>query len=149
MPATTTLLTTTLNRAVGATDDRLSVASVTNILVGRRLWIDQELMEVLSISDPWVTVRRGLDGTTSKGHSNGQTVTIGRAQEFYWQDPVGRPEPAVLVSPWINVTNGTVWYAQGDVQAPGSVRWWQKQTATYTTGALGRRIETLDPTSST
>ena len=151
MPATVTLSTTTLTESVGASVQQIKVASTSGLTPGLRLFIGGELMEVVSLGiDTWVNVLRGRDGTPGAAHDSGMTIYIGRADQFYAFDPVGSPPSAIAVSPYINVTTGTIWFARGDT-LPGvqAKRWWQKQTVTYSSGALGVRLETLDPTAST
>jgi len=151
MPATVTLSTTTLRQVVSATENQIKVASTAGLFPGTRLWIDRELMRVVSLGiDPVVNVVRGVDGTGGAPHSSNSTITIGRADQFYMTDPVGRPDEAIPVSPYINILTGVVWFAQGDVEPVGlSDRWWQPQTTTWEVGALGVRTKTLDPESST
>ena len=151
MPATVTLNTTTLLLPVGKSDGQIKVASTAGLYPGTRLWMDRELMEVVRVGiDPWVNVRRGVDGTAGAAHSSAITITIGRADQFYSTNPAGRPANAVPVSPYINVITGEVWYAQGDTDPNGDApRWWQRQTTTYDVGALGIRTVSQDPTSST
>lgn len=151
MPATVTLNTTTLAAPVSATARQVKLASTAGVLPGYRLYADRELMAVVSLGvDPWVNVRRGVDGTATSAHTSSVTVTIGTADQFYQSDPVGAPPSAVQVSPYINVLTGDVWYAQGDALPEGNAnRWWQKQATTYTAGALGVRVATSSPTSST
>ena len=151
MPATVTLSTTTLAAPVDSRTGRIKVASTSGLFTGYRLWVDKELMSVVSLDvDPWVNVKRGVDGTSSSAHSSSATLTIGRADQFYTSDPVGIPAAAILVSPYINVLNGKVWFAQGDTLPDGnSNRWWQEQTATRDIGPLGIRTTTLDPEAST
>jgi len=151
MPATVTLSTTTLQASVGAGDRQILVASTSGLIPGVRLWVDTELMSVVSLGvGNWVNVLRGESGSAAQHHDSGVTITIGQPHQFYSTDPVGAPPEAIPVSPYINVINGTVWYAQGDALPTGqSQRWWQKQTATYGVGALGVRTVTLEPTSST
>lgn len=148
MPATVTLATTTLTDAIGVLARQVRLSSTAGIIPDLRLWIDRELMRVVSLGiDPWVHVIRGVDGTATAAHSSSSPVTIGRADQFYQQDPVGMPPAAIAVSPWINTQNGNVWFAQGDAQ--GSSRWWQLQTTSYDVGAFGVRTAVLNPTSST
>lgn len=153
MPATVTLATTTLTNGVDSSAPAVLLASTAGISKGTRLWIDRELMEVISIGvDPWVNVLRGVDGSTASLHSSSSIVTIGRADQFYSTDPLGAPPSAIPVSPYINVISGDTWLAQGDASpAPGVsvVRWWQKVQPTYGVGALGVRSVTYEPTSST
>jgi hypothetical protein len=77
-------------------------------------------------------------------------VYIARADQLYSTDPYGRPPEAIPVSPWINVRTGDVFFAQGDTLPVGQGdRWWQKQTTTREAGALGVRVTTVTPESST
>jgi hypothetical protein len=150
MPATVTLGTTTLGAPVGPSDDEIKVASTSGIRTGMRLFVSGELMEVLRLGvDPFVKVRRGVDSTRSVAHPSAATVYVGQAHQFYTRDPVGRPPAAIEVSPWINVLNGKVWFAQGDTM-PGATadRWWQEQAVARGTSALGVRTATYDPTTS-
>lgn len=140
MPATVTLRTTTLTYQIDPFDHELRLASGTGVYSGYRLWIDRELMDVMSNPDAnnIVRVKRGVDGTASARHSSLSTVTIGQADQFYSLDPVGAPPSSINVSPWINVLNGKVWLSQGDPSPDGqTVRWWQEVTNTYPTASLG------------
>ncbi len=151
MAATVTLSTTTLLAGVGAADRSVKVASTSGLTPSVRLFVNGELMEVVSLGvSPWVNVRRGVDGTAAAPHDSADTIYIGRADQFYVSDPVGAPPEAIPVSPYINAINGTVWFAQGDAEPSGRCqRWWQQQTTTYGVGALGVRTSTLNPSSST
>lgn len=147
MPATVTLSSTTLKADAGASDTQIQVTSTSGLTPGIRLFVDGELMSVVSLGlGTSVKVLRGVDGTAAAAHPLSSTAYIGRADQFYAVDPSGRPPASIPVSPYVNVINGTVWFAQG---APEGLRWWQKQSATYIPGALGIRSTTLDPTSST
>ena len=151
MPATVTLSTTTLSAAVGASDKEIKVDSTSGMLPGLQLYVEGELMQIISLGiDPWVNVSRGRAGTLGLEHDSGSTIYIGRADQFYSQDPQGAPPSAILVSPYINVRNGSIWFAQGDASPDPQVRrWWQKQSATHSIGPLGVRITEYEPTSST
>ena len=151
MPATVTLSTTTLALSVGASDRQINVSSTSGLTPGIQLFVKDELMEVVSLGiGNWVKVLRGRAGTAAVPHDSTAVVYIGRADQFYEADPVGAPPNSIAVSPHINVTTGSVWFARGDT-LPGEFakRWWQKQTTTYSEGALGVTIETKDPTAST
>lgn len=152
MPATVTLSTTTLTYGIDPGAGEIQLDSVSGILPGYRLWIDRELMSVLRLipGSERLQVQRGVDGTAAAEHSSSATVTIGTPDQFYSRDPVGAPSSAIPVSPWINVLNGKVWYAQGDSVPDGQTyRWWQEVSQTYGIGALGVRTQTSAPTSST
>lgn len=148
MPATVTLASTTLADVATDKATLIKLASTSGVYAGLRLYVDGELMHVYALDvDPWVKVKRGAEGTAAAPHPSGATVYVGRADQFYSMDPVGRPPAAIPVSPYINVINGTVWFAQGDVTPSASAnRWWQKQSTIYTVTPLGARSTTLDPT---
>lgn len=148
-----TLASTTLSAPITSGARSLLLASRDGILVGRRLVIDGESMtvtDVTSLPSPWVMVNRGSDGTAGVAHANGATVWIAQAYQLYNSDPLGLPPTEVLVSPWINLSNGNIWWAQGDNVGIGNQsRWWQKQETTYSQGSLGIRTTSLDPTAGT
>lgn len=152
MPALATLSTTTFAEGVDNKSDRIRVASTSGMVPGIRLYANGELMTVLRIDvDPWVVVTRGVDSTSATPHSSGETIYVGRADQFYSSPPVGRPPSPVLVSPYIDAVAGKVYFAQGDNQPSATaVRWWQEQTTTYTPGSLGGpATRALSPTTST
>lgn len=148
---TVTLPSTVLALPVDDKASRFKLLSVSGVRPGMCLWLDGELCCVTSmLPETWVSVRRGQGGSSARPHVSSVTVYIGSAEQFYASDPVGRPPDPVLVSPWINVVNGKVWYAQGDAEPIGiSDRWWQHQTLTRDVGALGVRTTTPFPLSST
>ena len=151
MPATTTLSQTTLAAPCDAHESVVKLASVSGVLPGYRLFVDGELMAVQRLGiETYVYVARGVDGTAGAAHSSEAVVYIGQGHQFYSRDPVGIPRDAIPVSPYINLSNGKVWFAQGDTLPDGNaVRWYQEQTVTHEVGALGVRTTTLDPTEST
>lgn len=151
MPAAVTLASTTLTYGVEKGTGEIVLSSVSDIVVGYRLWIDRELMKVKALSGGTrVQVFRGVDGTAASRHSSSAVVTIGRADQFYATDPMGAPGEVILVSPYINVINGKTWYAQGDSLPVGLTnRWWQEVTPTFGAGALGVRTFESTPSSST
>jgi hypothetical protein len=150
MPSTDTLGTTTLAVPVGSGDTRIKLTSTSGIRPGLFLFFDGELVLVNRLDvDPYVIVKRGVEGSSAVPHVPLVTVYIGRGDQFYASDPVGRPPASFPVSPYINVINGSVWLAQGDANVPTSNRWWQKQTITHTVGPLGVLVPAPDITVST
>lgn len=148
MAATVTLSTTLLNVPCSASSGQVKVASTSGLTPGVRLYVDRELMSVVSLGvSPWVSVLRGVDGTTATPHASASTVTIGSADQFYASDPGGMPPDAVLVTPHINVRTGDMFRAQGDASGVGP-RWWEKVTTTYSIGPLGIRTTEESPSSS-
>lgn len=151
MPARMNLATTTLAQTLDAGSQFVKLASTAGVFPGKCLFLDGELVKVISLDvDPWVKVLRGQDGSKAIPHSSAVTVYIGDGGQFYQYDPVGRPPVTFEVSPWINVQNGAVWFAQGDTDPVGAAdRWWQPQFVTYDQGPLGVRVKTFNPTAST
>lgn len=152
MPASVTLSTATLTFGIGPGSDEITLSSVSGVNRGTCLWIDRELMRVVSLisGSNRVKVARGIGGSSASPHSSSATVTIGRADQFYSVDPVGSPDVVILVSPYINTVNGKVFLAQGDANsASENYRWWQEVTNTYGQGSLGIRTQESAPTSST
>jgi hypothetical protein len=151
MPATVTLAGTTLAAAVGTSDTQIKVDSTSGLTPGTHLYVDRELMSVVGLgsSSTWVNVKRGVGATATTPHSSGVPVVIGRADQFFMSDPVGLPDDAVLVSPYINVLTGDYWLARGDTDPKGlNYRWWQKAVVKYDFGALGIRTVSIEPTTS-
>lgn len=148
MAATVTLSTTSLALECSARDIAIQLASTTGIVPGLFLYLQGELMRVRSLGlSGAVNVERGQDGTTGSPHSAAAAVYVGRGDQFYEQDPIGRPFLAVAVTPYINVRNGTLWIPQGDEVGPSRMaRYWQNVTTTYGIGALGIRTQTAAPT---
>lgn len=146
MAALVTLSTTTLSADVDPNDQVVTLGSTSGVLPGMRLYVDQELMGVVTLGvGTSVTVARGLDGTATTRHASSRTVTIGQASQFYGSDPIGPPPAALLVSPWINVRSGAQWTAQGDESGPdAAARWWARTEHTHAVGAFGVRTDTAD-----
>lgn len=150
MPATVTLSTTTLQANVSNGETQVKVASTTGLTPGTRLFVEGEVMSVVSLGvNPWVNVNRGVDGTASLPHNSLATVYIAAPNQLYATNPVGRPPAVIAVSPWINVKDNRVWFAQGDT-LPYNVanRWWQEALTNYDTSVLGVTVATQSPTSS-
>ena len=153
MPATVTLATATLQAEVNVSDGQIVVDSTSGLTASNTnsvfLFCEGELMEVVSLGvNPVVNVLRGVQGTGARYHEPGATIYVGRGDQFYSEDPVGSPKEVIPVSPWINVVNGSIWFAQGDA-IPGQYRWWQQQATVYDVGPVGVRTFTLAPTAST
>ena len=139
-----------LSTSATTTNDVGTVSSLTtaNIIpIGYGLWMDQELVRVTGVLSAPIGLRyqvlRGQGGSSAQSHSSTAQVTIGKMDQFYSRDPKGRPENAVLVSPWINTANGKVWQPQGDSYPGAPLRWWKEVTNTYGIGPLG--VPTLLP----
>ena len=148
MAATVTLATTTLQQPIGPGDTALLPASLSGLLPGIQLYIDAELLHIVDPTLPggWVKVLRGRAGTATTAHASSALITIGRADQFYDRNPVGSPQAAEPVQPWINVVNGTIWVPQGDETGPNQARYWRQVTTTYGISGLGSRTAVQNPT---
>lgn len=141
--ATITLATTTLSSTNEAGDPLVTLASLTGITAGTRLYIDSELMAVdrLTGIGTQVIVRHGVGSTSTTRHGAGSVVTFGRGDQFYSRNPMGLPVNGVPVLPYINVQNATIWTVQGDDEGAGADgRTWQPITQSQYIGALGVRV---------
>ena len=144
-----------LNAAASTTNDVGTVTSlVTASLISNRmgLFLDQELVQVIGTfpdstgaGGVGYQILRGQGGSSAQPHSSSIPVWIGNMDSFYKYDPKGRPRDAVLVSPWINTTNGNIWFPQGDSEPGATARYWQLSTNTPGIGPLGVRTLVSSP----
>ncbi len=103
------LTSTTLSAAITATQQSFSVASATNISVSpaTAIYVDKELMYVLSVSGTRITVARGQNGTAAVAHTSGSYVLAGRPDMFVTVAPTGACTTAsTYVAPVVNVLTG-------------------------------------------
>lgn len=114
--AQTATTTTTLSSAVTDESSRtVIVASATGIDAGGELFIDRELLDVVSTNGTAIRVRRGSEGTRAAQHASGSLVYVAsRAQKtgvFVADQALGgsctRANEAFL--PQIDVLTSTVW----------------------------------------
>lgn len=121
--AQTALTQITTSAAVSQTDKILYLSSTTGISGTGSLnqpqtmiYIDRELMTVLSVSGNTVTVMRGQGGTNAKAHISGAQVWAGPPSAFANSDPSGAcTATAQPYTPTINTDTGRLWVcgAQG------------------------------------
>lgn len=146
------LASTTLAVSIrDAKAQQVALASSAAVTRGQVIWFDGEACQVTQVlSGGVVKVIRGWGGTSAKPHGSGCTVYIGDGAQFRSGPPSGTPEPFPPVNPWIDLRAGVAYLAQGD-QVGGNVdgRWWQPITVTRGIGALGGRVSSVSPTSST
>lgn len=142
---------TTLTRAVQASDRYVYLADVGDAQRGDLLYVNGETLRVTGspLVNNAVPVMRGYAGSPAVAHLNGLSVFSGRPHRFHTTDPHGNAPAAPDDNPWINITDGRVWRAQGDQEGPGSsARVWELVTTTYPIGALGiRTAPTATPSS--
>jgi hypothetical protein len=141
--STFTLTTTNFAADVSANDSQVLLASTTGVVPGVALYCGREQMIVdrLTGISTYAVVRRGVNGTETRAHSNADVVWVGSTDLFFFQDPQGQVPNPPRVAPHINVLTGVVWYVQGD-ELPGAQRTWQPQTTAQTIGSLGVRVNT-------
>lgn len=137
--STATLTTTTTTAPCAANDTSIVLASLVGVAPGVCLFVDAELLCVTGYGvGTAVSVLRGRGGSSTRPHGSGATVYIGRADQFYDQDPMGTPETPPVVLPWINTVTGSVWQPVGDETGPSAAaRYWQRQIPVTSAGALG------------
>jgi hypothetical protein len=119
--AQTSMSSTTLSAAVAVSDNTVTVASATGITarstsVNTLLYVDQELMEVVSLDGAVVRVIRGLNRTRVAAHASGATVWFGAPRSFSSADPAGTCTAAATgYSPRIVPSTGSMWYCYSSV----------------------------------
>jgi hypothetical protein len=116
--ATITVNSTTFAADVAKTDTDISVASVSNILVGDIAYHGREGMRVQAINGTVLTVSRGYEGLVS-AHPSGATVYIDRKTYFGSSDRGGGCTAATEpVLPVINMALGNVWQCTASIWTP-------------------------------
>lgn len=148
MAATFSLTGLRLTRGVDEREPVVSVTSTSGLAPGIRLFVDKEMLSVVSLGPDGVRCLRGVDGTRATHHDSGAIGVFGAADLFFTYDPQGAPGEVVLVYPHINIRTGDAWFPQGDEAPAGKAyRWWQKAEITYSQGALGILRVTFTPAS--
>lgn len=113
--AQTSLTSTTLAAAATVNTNTIRVASATGITTtagttATDLYIDNELLTVLSVNGTTVGVSRGQAGTRANAHKSGATVLAGPPRAFYNTDPSGAATCTdVAYTPYINTISGNQW----------------------------------------
>lgn len=113
--AQTTVTSTTLAAAVGATDSQINVASATGVEVNDRVAIVSdnrvaEFVRVRAINGTFLTVSRGVD-SRAIAHLSGATVYHAPEAQFYRADPMpgsACTSTSELYLPHINTTSKTI-----------------------------------------
>lgn len=114
-----TLSNTTLSGAIDNAQTSLVLASASASsgstfgapAAGQCLFMDNELMTILSMSSTTATVRRAVVGATS--HANAAVIFTATCNAFKAVDPPargGNNTCSAQPAPWINVSNGNVWW---------------------------------------
>ena len=137
------LTTTTLNAAMTATDDVMTVTSTTGFVVNQLVLVDFEIVRIQSLLNgaagtaTLVGVARGVDGTNARAHANSKRILITQqVNDFKHNDPDwsaactrGTGQAAIL--PWVNSSTGWIW----NCTAGGTV-WAATVAPTVTYGSI-------------
>lgn len=115
--AQTTVTQTTIAAAMTATQPSVTLTSATGVTAGGFLYVDQELMQITSLSGTVAQVLRGQGGTGASAHGIlvpiffGPSASVTSQGPFYAYDPpVGTcTASAQPYSLHINVQGGRIW----------------------------------------
>lgn len=127
--AQTYLSTTTLSSAVTSQTQRVfNVASAANIAANYQLYIDRELVTVVSVSGTAITVNRSQAPST---HASGATVIIANVaqQQVAFVPNGGAPRPgtcSLTAQPYLPIVDtdtGNVWLCRYIASAANSRVW--------------------------
>ena len=106
--------TTTLSAACAITDTAISLTALTSVVIGNRIIVDQEEMQVakgfIAGANP-VPVLRGQNGTATAAHASGAAVAQGiGAADFISPAGTGRATDPLRI---VNIENSNVVTATG------------------------------------
>lgn len=105
-PASGITLTTTLENAIGPSDQQLVLASVTGLVSGDELYIEREAMKIFTITGRILTVSRSFDGTRAVSHAAGTAIVGGSILLFTRTAPSGA---CTATTTLLDVTTGFTW----------------------------------------
>lgn len=116
---------TTLSVAANATQNTLTLASVSGLSVGYYIYVDRELFKATAINSMTVTVSRSQGGTPQTAHVSGAVAWIGPYSAFTQSDAFAAGQPCTTAGqpylPKINFLTGSrfmcdptslVWYRE-------------------------------------
>lgn len=115
--AQTTVTQTTIAAAMTATQQSVTLTSATGVTSGGFLFVDQELMQITSLTSTTAQVLRGQGGTRASAHGILTTIFFGPSASVTSQGPFYAYDPSLGVctasaqpySLHINVQAGRVW----------------------------------------
>jgi len=136
--AQTVATRTTLSGAITATATTITLASGTGFTAGNFVYVDNEVMRIVSVSGANITVQRGQLGTVARAHANAEPVITGAAGHFQTTDPdygatCTRGSGQAVFLPRINVLNGLVWQCGGEAENGRSGLAWTATTTSPVT----------------
>lgn len=145
------LNSTTLNGSISATQTTLVLTSASALTgssfgapsAGQCLYIDYELMTIVSMSSTTATVRRGTLHRST--HATLAVVVTGPCAQFKAANPPnigGNQDCSLYTLPWINTTTGDSWWCElsaGGAAFPIST-WSVTNTVTRNGSGGSRRV---------
>ena len=140
------LSSTTLNGAISATQTTLVLTSASAATgstfgapaAGQCLYIDYELMTIVSMSSTTATVRRGTQHNAP--HATSAVILTGPCAQFRQADPPnigGNQTCGNYTIPWVNAQTGDTWWC--DLRTSTSGEWSVTNTVTRNGTAGSRR----------
>jgi len=139
------LSSTTLSGAINSTQTTLVLASASALsgstfgapAAGQCLYIDYELMSIMSMSSTTATVRRGTVHRST--HANAAVIITGPCNQFKAADPPnlgGNQDCTLYVLPWVNVGTGDSWWCDLVSSTTGA---WSVTNTVQRNGTAGSR----------
>ena len=112
--AQTYMTRTTLSAAVDNSQSTITVASGTNFTAGNWVWVNDEAMQISSVSGTSIRVIRGVLGTRAQAQASGDAAFTGSGNHFQQVDPetgeaCSEGTGQALYLPWINVQRAILW----------------------------------------
>lgn len=106
--------------ATGITATAAYNGQTANYPTGSDIFVDREMMQVISVNGTVLTVVRGINGTVAASHRKGAMVLAGNPSWFYVNDPGGSGGFSgtggdscvlanVVATPRVNVRTGAEW----------------------------------------
>ena len=112
--AQTYMTRTTLSAAINNSQATITVASGTNFSAGQFVWVNDEAMQISSVSGTSIRVIRGILGTRAQAQASGDAAFTGAGNHFQQIDPetgeaCSEGTGQALYLPWINVQRAILW----------------------------------------
>ena len=112
--AQTYMTRTTLSAAINNSQATITVASGTNFTAGNWVWVNDEAMQISSVSGTSIRVIRGVLGTRAQAQASGDAAFTGSGNHFQQVDPetgeaCSEGTGQALYLPWVNVQRAILW----------------------------------------
>ena len=112
--AQTYMTRTTLSAAINSSQATITVSSANNFTAGNWVWVNDEVMQISSVSGTSIRVIRGVLGTRARAQTSGDAAFTGAGNHFQQVDPetgqaCSEGTGQALYLPWINVQRAILW----------------------------------------